>query len=244
MRSIFAVFALCALFSVTARATTSMEVEALAERIEGKLKNARYMEQRCQPIVYLGWEDFETQRCTYSVTDPKDGTQKTGLVIMLNPTALKLSTWIISACRMEFPDVALPKCSSHLIARVIDQSGGQFVIAGVVYEDVIPADRVYEAYGFSNGVTTLLKGLQHRNTRPLSLAELEDALTAMPLRTASESAFARITGTTRNEYRSAAPGIDVRGLSWLAEVRSAYQEAWRGDHNSLMEAWLRKNPPQ
>lgn len=202
------------------------------------------MEKDCTPFLYPGWKGFDTIRCSYSVSDGKDGKQKSGLVIMLNPSAAQLSGWIIQACKNVSPDLDLAKCAEYLFKRVMTQSGGQFVVAGVVYEDYIPADHVFEVYAFRDGVNVVLNGIKHRRTSALSAAELESSLNTPPVRTVSDAAFARVTGTSRNEYRWANPNIDINGLEWLTVVRATYQKAYRSERNELLEEWLRNNPPK
>lgn len=220
----------------------SEEVAALAAQIETRLQSARYMEGTCTPMTLAGWEGYETRRCSYEVTDKKTSKVKSGLVVMLNPSAIKLSEWIISACRNVRPTQKLPTCTKQLFERILVQSGGQFPVAGIVYEDIIPADGINEAYGFRDGVTTILTGVKHRGTEPLSAQELEGAITAEPLQTASDNAFARIAGVTRSEFRKANPAASIAGLSWLATVRTEYQKAWNSSRNSLVEAWLASSP--
>jgi hypothetical protein len=222
---------------------SSAEVDALAVRIEAPLKAARYMEGSCAPIQFSGWEGYETIRCTYSVTDKETLARKTGLVVMLNPSARKLSQWIISACQNIRPNQRLSSCTRRVVDRIFGQSGGQFPIAGVVYEDLLPRDGIYEAYGFFSGVTTVLEGVKHRRTQAFSSQELEKALTAKPLRTVSEEAYARITGVTRAQFQAANPTAKVTGMDWPETVRKEYQRAWNSDRNSLIEAWLASTPP-
>lgn len=220
------------------------DADELAMRIESRLKTARYMEQDCQPTTYQGWEGFETVRCSYSVVDGKTGVKKTGIVIMLNPSARLLATWMLEACRTQRSDLPRSACTTYLFNRVIRQSGGQFVVSGVVYEDIIPEDRVHEAYAFRDGVTVYLDGIKHRSVHALSTPELESALQSAPIDTVTQGAFARIVGTSRNEYRWTHPKADVDRLKWLTAVRTSYQKAWRSSRNELMELWLRNNPPR
>lgn len=225
-------------------AAAAPEASPMPERIEKRLKVSRYMEQHCSPTTYSGWEGFETIRCSYTVTDKRTGREKKGLVVMLNPSASKLSSWIGEACKAVRPDLEAERCSEYLLDRVVTQSGGQFVVAGVVYEDIIPKDGVYEAYAFRDGVTVSIKDIRHRRTVPLTDYELEAALDATPLGTISNPAYSRIVGTSRGEYLWANTGADVSGMKWPALVRSSYQKAWRDDRNHLIEEWLRNNPPE
>ena len=229
--------------SVYARAASTADVEAFAEKIERQLRSARYMEGTCTPIAIAGWEGFNTARCSYTVKDAKTGEVKTGLVVLLNPSARTLSAWILNACETIRPTENRSACSRRLYLRVLEQSGGQFPVAGVVYEDVLPRDGIQEAYGFASGVTAILKGVQHRRTKAFSSAELEAALSAAPIQTASESGFARIVGVTRKEYLKLNPAADVRGLNWLSIVREEHKKAINGERNGLLEAWLSANAP-
>jgi hypothetical protein len=226
---------------IAAMAASPSEIDALALKIEKPLKAARYMEVNCVPVAITGWENQATSKCSYSIRDKKQSTNKLGLVVMLNPSATLLSTWIINACKDIRPAENLVICTKRLSDRVISQSGGQFPVAGIVYEDLIPRDGIYESYGFASGVTTLLKGVKHRNTMALSAEELEFALTAAPIKTASDSAFARIVGVTRSEYKRSNPSADVAGLNWLKIVADEYKKAMKSDRNGLLEAWLAAN---
>lgn len=219
------------------------DVAALAAHYAKRLQAARYLEGVCEPVSLPGWPDLPTQRCRYPVTDKKTGVAKIGLVVMLNPSPLKLSTWVVNACQFVDPTHPLATCAHWVMWQVLRQSGGQFPIAGIVYEDLLPADGINEAYGFRDGVTTVLTGVKHRATEPLSSEELEAAITAQPLRTASQAGFARIIGVTRAEFLQANPTAQVNGLEWLTTVRQAYQTAWTSDRNALIEAWLAAHLP-
>jgi hypothetical protein len=226
---------------IAAMAASQSEIDALALKIEKPLKAARYMEGNCAPVTIAGWENHATLRCSYNVRDKKQGTNKPGLVLMLNPSATLLSAWIINACQSIQPAANPAKCAKRLSDRVISQSGGQFPIAGIVYEDLIPKDGIYESYGFASGITTVLNGVKHRNTTALGAEELEFSLTAAPIKTASDSAFARIVGVTRSEYKKSNPSVDVTGLNWLKVVAEEYKKAMKGERNALLEAWLAAN---
>jgi hypothetical protein len=214
---------------------------SFAATIQQKLKAARYMEQDCQPVSVPGWEGFDTQKCNYRVKDRPAGTFKAATVVMLNPSALKLSKWIINACKNVLPDRDRQACAQRVFGRVLSQSGGQYPVAGVVYEDILPADGVNEAYGFRDGVTSIIGGFSHRATQPLTQEETERAISGPVLRTASQPAYARPIGVTRTEYLNAHPGAAVANLDWLTTVRAEYQRAWSSDRNTLIEAWLKAN---
>lgn len=226
-----------------AQSASNGDIDAYAKKIEGPLKKARYMERDCTPTKMAGWNGFNTVRCSYAVTDKTTGQVKPGLVILLDPSASTLSAWILNACETVRPAEQISSCSNRLFQAVLANSGGQFAVAGIVYEDLIPKDGLYEAYGFHNGVTVLLKGVEHRRTKAFSGAELEAALCATPERTASQAGYGRIVGVTRDEYLKFKPGTDVVGLKWPAVVSGEHKKAMNGQQNSLLDAWLAANDP-
>lgn len=235
--------ALClALLTHVADVRAGSDAQAIADRIGPALQRAAYMASGCAPVVFPGWEGYATRRCAYVVRDSTTGRTKSGLVVLLDPSALQLSAWLLSACRTVRPQQPLAECVDRLFRRVIAQSGGQFPVAGIVYEDLIPQDGVYEAYGFRNGVTVRLSGVTHRDTEPMRDEQLVAALSAPVLSTITESAPARIAGVTRAEYANAHPGVAVDGLQWLAVVAMEHRRAMRSDRNGLLEAWLRGAP--
>lgn len=224
-----------------ALAADAFDVGSFATTIEPKLQKARYMEQDCQPVSVPGWDGYETQQCTYRVTDHAGGASKAATVVMLNPSALKLSEWIINACTRVLPGHDLQACARRVFDRVLVQSGGQYPVAGIVDEDLLPEDGIYEAYGFRDGITTILEGVKHRQTTPFSQQELEVALTARPLQTASSEAPARPIGVSKSQFLKVNPTASVDHLNWLVTVREEYKKAWKGNRNTLIEAWLASN---
>jgi len=200
---------------------------ALAERLEPRLRQARYMDRRCEPVAIPRWEGYETRRCEYQVKDAATGVVKPGLVVLLDPSALQLATWIVSACAQAAPEAPAADCARHLETRILGQSSGHFAVAGVVLEDILPEDGVYEAYAFRDGVTVRAKGFEQGTTEVLDPARL--AAAAGPVTaTASKAAPARLAGVTRAEFKAFRPGAKVEGLAWLETVRAEYQRAWRG----------------
>jgi hypothetical protein len=218
------------------------DIAAFATSIQGRLKEARYMEDECKSISLAGWENLPTLKCRYHVTE-KGGTKKPGLVIMANPSPERLAAWILNACEAVKPTTNQRACAQDVFEHILDQSGGQFPVSGVVYEDIIPHNGVFEAYGFHNGVTTRLSELKHRRTKPLDDVELETILDAAPLHTITLAAPARIIGVTRETYKKAHPSIHIDGLKWNDVVAGEQKRALSGDRNVLIEAWLATPTP-
>lgn len=204
-----------------------------------------YMAQDCRPISYSGWERFPVQDCRYSVKDQKTGRIKTARVLLLNPTPEKAADWIQSACK----ESQLPKDCYTTVAREIQrQSGYQFPVAGVVYEDILPCtpdgktcgDKVNEAYCFRNGVTVKVAGFKHLDVNPLSEESIN---TCIHGEVTEVLKYARIHGGTREDYLSAGGTEDVgtsakgkRKAKWMDIVRQAYQVAWESQSYSLLDS--------
>lgn len=102
---------------------------------------------------------------------------------------------------------------------------------------------MFEAFGFHNGVTTRLRGLEHHRTKQLEDVELETILDASPINKITLAAPARIMGVTRDTYKKAYPLIDIDGLKWNDVVAAAHKRALNGDHNPLIEIWLTQRAP-
>ncbi len=239
-RQIAAVFAASVAFA--SQAQQGLDPAVVAAEIEARFRHARYLEGMCEEVTTPGWEGFATKRCSYEVVDKVTRTRKKGWVIMLNPSPLQMSKWFINACATVRPRAPARACVRLLSSQVRSQSGGQFPIAGVVYEDLFPADGVFEAYAFMDGVTVINPALRHRNTSALTQAQLEAVLNGKARSTVTQEAPARIIGVTRTQYLKSNPEAQVSGLNWLAVVAAEHKAAMQSDRHALIEAWLRSSP--
>lgn len=213
-------------------------VQRLAERLAPRLARARYMEKEPQPVIVPGWEGFSTVKCTYSVRDHSTGAVKTASVIMLNPDARRLARWIVTACS-EAKGSVDEALTGKLANHILSQSGGQFPIRGIVYEDILPANGLYEVYCFMDGVTVKINGVDHRSETQPSPEQMQKALSAVGADVTWVGKYARIQSATREDYRKAGGKEDVEGAAWLNVSRRLYQEAWKSDRNELMIAWAK-----
>jgi len=217
-------------------ALPSINLQRVQKYFEGKI-SSRYMEQNCQPTTYDGWEGFPIQLCSYAVKDKKDGTRKSAQVILLDASPEKLARWVVTTC-LKVKGTTKPDCTDRVSKRIISQSGAQFPVAGIVFEDILPVDGVNEIYCFRNGVTVSVPGVPHRSTRQPTPQEqaksLHDSI-------ASTFRYARIVGTTREEYIANGGKEDVQGNKWIAVVKKLYQDAFNSVVNELMIAWAKKN---
>lgn len=224
-------------------ATTSAAQVLLTTEFGPKLVASRYMEKNCTPVTWPGYEGLPTQLCRYTVTDKATSQTKQAAVVLLDPPPEMVATWVVNAEPLTSGGLVSVERGRKLFKHIISQSGGQFPVAGVVYEDM-EGDGFMKAYCFRDGVTVRVDGVEHRTTAPLTEAELDAALHGRVTRVYT---YARIASTSPNDYKAAGGTVDVgdnteRKPAWLDVVRQATVRAWRTGHNDLMEAWLKGHP--
>jgi len=200
-------------------------------------RSSRYMEQNCVSATYPGWENLPLKECTYSVKGTNDPVKKTAKVIMLNAEPQQLARWVVSTC-IEVVGVASDKCTKAIRSQIIQQSGAQFPIAGIVFEDILPADGRFEVFAFRNGVTVLIAGVIHRGTAQPSAGEIEKSLHG---EVTSTFKFARVQSTTREQYLANGGTRNVTGNAWNAVNGDLYKAAYGQNRNEMMVAWARAN---
>lgn len=200
-------------------------------------RNSRYMEQNCVAASYPGWENLPLKECTYSVKGANDPVKKTARVIMLNAEPNQLARWVVATC-IEVVGNASNKCTKAIGSQIISQSGAQFPIAGIVFEDILPENGKFEVFAFRNGVTVRVNGVTHIGTAQPSAAEIEKSLHG---EVASTLRFARIQSTTREQYLANGGTRNVIGNAWNEVNRDLYKAAWGQNRNEMMIAWARAN---
>jgi hypothetical protein len=221
----------------------SGQAEKLAGEFAARLKQVRYMEKGPgRPVSVPGWEGFPARRYTYQVKD-KDGTVKSADVILLDPSADRIARWIVEAL-VEVNGTYTPDDGRKLFKEIIGQSGGQFPIAGVVYEDILPADGKNEIYCFRDGVTVQVQGVPHRGIDPMTPAQIEASINGRVTRIYT---YARIASTSPQMWVAAGGSKEVIGKDgkptekWMETIRKAYKSAWNSDRNALIVAWVKAN---
>ena len=204
---------------------------------------SRYMEQDCEPTTYPGWEGLPLIKCRYQLKD-KDETQKSATVILLNPSPEQLARWVVRTCQ-EVKGSVEAKYTDKLSRHIMAQSGAHFPVAGIVFEDILPADGIFEVYCFRNGVTVGVKGVKHQSPLQPANEEIELSLHGEIRWTGK---YARLQGTTREQYKANGGTVEVgssasgqRKATWLEVSRQLYQAAWDNDRNELMIAWAKGN---
>jgi hypothetical protein len=187
----------------------------------------QYMAHNCWPTAVLGWELYPVQLCRYASSyGPVP-------VALLNPDNGRLARWLVSGCQ-DAGAQYLKHCAERLALRIKCQSGNQFPVAGFVDEGPL--------YTFRDGVTVTFSeiGINRLNQLPTPAQEAS----VLGQGTVSKvHKFARIQGTTREEYAgfTGKPVGQFAGLAWRTTIRAAYQAAWASDRNTLLSAWARAN---
>ena len=213
---------------------------------------AAYMEQTLieERLDYPGYEGLPVKLYEYETgTDASLGIKKKGKVYMLNPSADKLARWVANACWSAKHSVD-KKYLDQVCNQVLIQSGGQFPVCGIVYEDMDGTG--YYPYAFKDGVTVYVADEEKwattddEGTKTCSDEQLEYCinLTDAQLKDYTGT-YARICSTTREQYKAAGGKVDVgtsdssetRKKAWLGVVRDLYKQAWESDSNQLMNAW-------
>lgn len=188
----------------------------------------RYMEDgQCAETSFSKWEGFPLKRCTYRQPDSTVPGGRVATVIMLNPEKELLAKWLVASCVIVKGNTGVKNCAVKLAKDIINASGSQFPVAGIVLEDM-DGNNVQDAFAFRDGVTVKLQGGTNND---LAL----DPNTVI-LSTASQSGFARIQSTSRQVYKNykGSHAQDVTGLKWLDVVRELYQDAWKRGHDSSL----------
>lgn len=193
-----------------------------------------------------GWEGYPVKLYEYYTgKDIKINVPKKGKVYMLNPSPRQLSMWIITAV-WEAKGCLDYQYIDKLTKFIKWQSGAQFPVKGVVYEDMYTAG-FYEPYIFKDGVTVYVAdSTMFPKDKTCTEEQLDFYLnmTNADLKP-NTGRFARISSTNRDMYYAAGGKVDVgdnnenRSQAWLDVVRLLYQKAWRSDKNELIIAWAK-----
>lgn len=194
-----------------------------------------------------GWEGFPVKLYAYKTSnDLYTGAPKLGKVYLLNPTPEKLAMWIATTS-WEVKNSVESKYINKIFQTVRGQSGAQFPVKGVVYEDQYTRN-FQEPYVFKDGVTVYVADStwfpkdKHCTDEQLAYYLKIENKDLKP----QTGRYGRIISTTREMYVQAGGKVDVgdgnnRKIEWLAVVRDLYKKAWHSDKNELMIAWAKSN---
>lgn len=194
-----------------------------------------------------GWEGFPVKLYEYETgNDLYTGQPKTGKVYLLNPSPEKLAMWIATTC-WEVKNSVDYIYTDSLFRWIKGQSGAQFPVKGVVYEDQYTKD-FQEPYIFKDGVTVFIKDStmfpKDKTCTPEQL-DFYLRITNTDLKPQTGQ-YARISSTRREDYKSAGGkenvgDINDRKQKWLEVVKELYKKAWNSERNELIIMWAKNH---
>jgi hypothetical protein len=192
-----------------------------------------------------GWEGYPVKLYEYKTSpDLYTHQPKTGKVYLLNPSPEKLITWILTTC-WEVKKSVDYQYVNELFLWIRGQSGAQFPVKGLVYEDQYTKD-FQEPYIFKDGVTVYIQDSTHfpkdKTCTPEQI-EFYLHLTNNDIKPQTGQ-YGRIASTRREDYvlnggTEDVGNINDRKIKWLDVVREEYKKAWNSDRNELMIAWAK-----
>ncbi len=183
----------------------------------------------CRDVTQAGYEGLPTKRCVY-----RQGSLKAA-VVLLDPDGPQLARWVNITCEGLLPvGKSTERCGLALLRRIASQSSGHFPVAGVVLENG-------KAYAFRDGVTVTIAAFKNGTKTQLSAEQLELSMSAPVI---GWGRFARLQGTTFDEYRRFGRLTDVSGkliddssMTFPQLVGARWRDDWGKDINSLMRTW-------
>lgn len=199
-------------------------------------RSARYMEGSCQPTTYPGWTGVPLKLCRYRVSDAFSGGTRQADVILADAEPSQLARWVVQAA-MERRGRVQRSDTDAICSDIIGQSGAQFPVAGVVYEDMDGTGQ--RIYPFRNGVTVRIAGLPYATREQPTAAQMAAYRTG-PI--AFVGRYGRIAGTLPDEWTAlTGEAVPADRSTWPDIVGRAYRQAWGQDRNALIVAWARAN---
>lgn len=221
---------------------------ALVQRTKDLLDRA-YMAQTLLGITDTlpGWEGFPVKLYEYKTSpDLYTHQPKTAKVYLLDPSPEKLAMWILTTC-WEVKKSVDYKYVNELFLWIRGQSGAQFPVKGLVYEDQYTKD-FQEPYVFKDGVTVYIQDSSKFPTDKTCTPEQIEfylRLTNADIKPQTGQ-YGRIASTRREDYLQDGGTEDVgnindRKIKWLDVVRELYKKAWRSDRNELFIAWAKNH---
>ncbi len=238
----------------------SADFKTLVSKCETGLKSQYMVGTLIEETTnYPNYEGFPVKLYEYYTSaDSQTGAKKKGRVYLLNPSAEKLATWIASAVW-----IAKGKLDMDIMTKtlnnIIGQSGAQFPVCGIVYEDMGSTTKPGQhPYLFKDGVTVYAadqsKWATENSKFPSNMSctdeqlEYDTHITNDQLKTYTGT-YARICSTTRENYIANGGKVDVgtsdssatKKVIWLDVVRDLYKKAWNSNENELITAWVKGN---
>ncbi|HYD06263.1 MAG TPA: hypothetical protein VEC60_11090 [Reyranella sp.] len=228
---------------------------------------------------YPAGTSFRFCQYTARVTGTQPEVAYTAEVLTLNPTAVQLESWMASACRTAIsinkaPPERFEQCvrglywglpmqaaeNRKLSPGIRQGSGGQFVVAGAVMQDVSRGGVVCHRDGVAVlrerpglpmiGYFALTEARDGKLDKQVNDGELAECFKIASPKEWPGGSPAQVVGTTRDQFWSALPklglspsqfGITTRAdlepsETWRRVVREAHLAALKASNNVLVDA--------
>lgn len=221
----------------------------LVKQCKEVLDNDTYMAQKFLGVTDTlpGWEGFPVKLYEYKTApDLHTHQPKVAKVYLLDPSPEKLAMWIATTCWIVKKSVDY-QYTNKMLAWIKNQSGAQFPVKGLVYEDqYTPTD--FYPYVFKDGVTVYVNdSTQFPEDKTCTSEQINYYLHLTNAELKPQTGqYARIASTTREDYKNNGGKEDVgskddRKIAWLNVVRKLYQQAWKSDTNQLLIDWAKNH---
>jgi hypothetical protein len=257
----------------------------LLSAFAAKLTKGRPLEERCNEITSLtgdasldeilrpyrerqalisnGAIRFPILDCTYSAANQG----RSGRVIMMNPPADQLATWIVTACTkpgIRPPNQTEDDCMAKAARMIWLQANAQYPITGYVPEPANLCKKTWPEsktalFGFRDGVTVGLDGTPHEagnppanpceipvsaicTIEPIKDAQFRAALGAKVTKLAS-TAYARLSNLPLRKHladtaANHCPAANGDPPEWLARARASYLDGVGSNSYGFLEEWV------
>lgn len=236
---------------------------------QSRILRSAYMRQNCRDLTNdqmetygaEKWIGYPLELCRYRVSDSAgQKLVKEVEVILLKVSNNMYATWMVNTClAIDQPNL---NCVKTLTLRILEQSGGQFLVRGIAYEDmftyhpdyrkkILGADGYYEPFCFRDGVTVMLEKFR-RNSIEILTPEQKANCFAGPLTKDDEKIgqMVRPQGTTMKSYADSEGNTKIftnfanqifPNENWLEVSRLETQKAFRTGINNMMIIWAKTN---
>ena len=245
---------------LTAFLAGSDDYMTLLSECRHALDSAQYMAGRFirEEDDYPNYEGYPVRLYEYQTPpDAVTGEVKTGRVYMLNPSAERLAAWIATGV-WKAKDTLSLEMMEKTLRFITWQSGVQFPVCGIVYEDMYGTGEY--PYLFKDGVTVYAadtsawatENPDHKGNYSTTDAQLDyDCHISNARLKGYTGRYASISSTTRENYNAnggaenvgTSDSPETRSIKWLDVVRELYKKAWNSGENELITAWCRANLP-
>lgn len=212
--------------------------ESFSKSIATQLKNSHYMEKNCvSDFSFADYGDLPVQRCSYTLNGQK------AQVAMLNPGPRRLTAWLIEACSALSSN--LQNCVQKSYNQILNQSGAQFPISGIVIEDM-DGNGAGNAYAFREGVTVRVPSFGTGTESLVTSSQIAASFTDDPMYAYGYGRPISVTRPQLQTYASSV-GLNIPNLGtsdqrlniFYVVIGQLYRDSWVTGRSDIVRAWVK-----